>query len=86
MKRLLTRGGEDDDDDEKQQNNNNGPKEAKLDDIICNYSGVEAICVSGPNTPNHVMKAYRELYSPEEEKTTTTKNNKTTAMVPRKRN
>ena len=44
------------DDDE-----NNGPKEAKLDDIIYNYSGVEAIRVSGPNTPNHVMKAYREL-------------------------
>ena len=40
---------------------NNGPKEAKLDDIIYNYGGVEAICVSGPNTPNHVMKAYREL-------------------------
>ena len=40
---------------------NNGPKEAKLDDIIYNYGGVEAIHVSGPNTPNHVMKAYREL-------------------------
>ena len=40
---------------------NNGPKEAKLDDIIYNYGGVEAIRVSGPNTPNHVMKAYREL-------------------------
>ena len=46
-------------DDEKQQNN--GPKKAKLDDIIYNYGGVEAICVSGPNTPNHMMKAYREL-------------------------
>ena len=44
------------DDDE-----NSGPKEAKLDDIIYNYGGVEAIRVSGPNTPNHVMKAYREL-------------------------
>ena len=42
-------------------NENNGPKEAKLDNIIYNYGGVEAICVSGPNTPNHVMKAYREL-------------------------
>ena len=40
---------------------NSGPKEVKLDDIIYNYGGVEAICVSGPNTPNHVMKAYREL-------------------------
>ena len=48
-----------DDNDEKQQNN--GPKEAKLDNIIYNYGGVETICVSGPNTPNHVMKAYREL-------------------------
>ena len=47
--------GEDD------ENNNNGPKEVKLDDIIYNYSGVEAIRVSGPNTPNYVMKAYREL-------------------------
>ena len=36
-------------DDEKQQNN--GPKEAKLDDIIYNYGGVEAIRMSGPNTP-----------------------------------
>ena len=47
--------------DEKQQNNNNGPKEVKLDDIIYNYGGVEAIRMSGPNTANHVMKAYREL-------------------------
>ena len=64
MKRnsLLTRGEELLDDDEKQQQqHNNGPKEVKLDDIIYNYDGVEAIHMSGPNTPNHVMKAYREL-------------------------
>ena len=55
---LLTRGEEDD--DEKQQQNN-GSKEAKSDDIIYNYGGVEAIRMSGPNTPKYVIKAYREL-------------------------
>ena len=49
------------DNDNKKQQNNNGPKKVKLDDIIYNYGGVEAICMSGPNTPNHVMKAYRKL-------------------------
>ena len=40
---------------------NDGPKEAKLDDIIYSFGGEEAICLSGSNTPFHVLRAYKEL-------------------------
>ena len=40
---------------------NDGPKEAKLDDIIYDFGGKEAICLSGLNTPLHVLCAYKEL-------------------------
>ena len=40
---------------------NDGPKEAKLDDIVYGFGGEEAICLSGSNTPLHVLRAYKEL-------------------------
>ena len=40
---------------------NDGPKEAKLDDIVYGFGGEEAICLSGSNTPLHVLCAYKEL-------------------------
>ena len=40
---------------------NDGPREARLDDIVYGYGGEEAICRSGPDTPVHVLRAYKEL-------------------------
>ena len=36
-------------------------KEASLDDIVHSYGGLDAICLSGDNTPSHVVTAYKEL-------------------------
>ena len=36
-------------------------KEASLDDIVHSYGGLDAIRLSGDNTPSHVVTAYKEL-------------------------
>ena len=36
-------------------------KEASLDDIVHSYGGLDAIHLSGDNTPSHVVTAYKEL-------------------------
>ena len=40
---------------------NDGPREAKLDDIVYSFGSEEAICLSGSNTPLHVLRASKEL-------------------------
>ena len=40
---------------------NDGPREARLDDIVYGYGGEEAIHQSGPDTPVHILCAYKEL-------------------------
>ena len=62
MKRVKNSKYDDDDNN----NNapliiNNGPREAQLDDIVYGYGGEETICRSGPDTPVHVLCAYKEL-------------------------
>ena len=36
-------------------------KEASLDDIVHSYGALDAICLSGDNTPSHMVTAYKEL-------------------------
>ena len=36
-------------------------KEASLDDIVHSYLGLDAIRLSGDNTPSQVVTAYKEL-------------------------
>ena len=36
-------------------------KEESLDDIVHSYGGLDAIRLSGDNTPSHVVTAYKEL-------------------------
>ena len=36
-------------------------KEVSLDDIVHSYGGLDAIRLSGDNTPSHVVTAYKEL-------------------------
>ena len=36
-------------------------KEASLDDIVHSYGGLDAIRLSGDNTPSHMVTAYKEL-------------------------
>ena len=36
-------------------------KEASLDDIVHSYGGLDAIRLSGDNTPSHLVTAYKEL-------------------------
>ena len=36
-------------------------KEVSLDDIVHSYGGLNAIRLSGDNTPSHVVTAYKEL-------------------------
>ena len=35
--------------------------EASLDDIVHRYGGIQAIKMTGDNTPRHVIDAYKEL-------------------------
>ena len=35
--------------------------EALLDDIVHSYGGIQAIKMTGDNTPSHVIDAYKEL-------------------------
>ena len=62
MKRVNSKKKYDDDDyDDNAPLINDGPREARLDDIMCGYGGEEAICQSGPDTPVHILHAYKEL-------------------------
>ena len=36
-------------------------KEASLDNIVHSYGGLDAIRLSGDNTPSHMVTAYKEL-------------------------
>ena len=56
--------------EEQQQDNHHHPKtirrmsaatEALLDDILHNYGGIQAIKMTGDNTPSHVIDAYKKL-------------------------
>ena len=67
-RQMKKRRRDDDDDDDDYgrgiaaiMTTNDGSKEAKLDDIIYGFGGEEAICLSGSNTPLHVLHAYKEL-------------------------
>ena len=65
MKRVNNSKKKYDDDDDNYNDNapliNNSPREARLDDIVYGYGGEEAICRSGPDTPVHVLRTYKEL-------------------------
>ena len=39
----------------------NTSREAKLDEVLYNYGGVEAIRLSGSNTPQHILQTFKEL-------------------------
>ena len=56
--------------EEEEQDNHHHPKtirrmsaatEASLDDIVHSYGGIQAIKMTGGNTPSHVIDACKEL-------------------------
>ena len=63
MNRKRSKHAEDyiDEDNEEHCVPYDASKEAKLDDIVHDFGGEEAIRLCGKNTPIHVLRAYKEL-------------------------